>query len=258
MNKTDFTTCVVTLFLASVSISGCDRTTSKAPPSATATKDAHAGHDHSHDQHAGHDHAHDRAESAPTATAHADPAPATPPAQKAKATDAARLTLTGLTMSPDPEWVVVPFEAGAMAPVAVFSLPADDAVGGTSVPADAKPVEIRITHYPSMKGPQMDEMNIERWVGSVRRPDGTPATTEDAKITIKTVGHIRLTIVDISGTVMPMMGEQSAELSDQRLIAAIVDHPEGPHFVKALGPAATIAKWEQRILAFLDSAEVTP
>ena len=137
-----------------------------------------------------------------------------------------------------------------MAPVAVLALPAES--------SDAKPVEIRITHYPNMKGPQMDQRNIERWVRSVRRPDGAPATTEDAQITVKTVGHVRLTIVDISGTVMPTMGEQSADPSDQRLIAAIVDHPEGPHFVKVLGPAATIAKWEQRILAFLDSAAVTP
>ncbi len=243
MNKANFTTCVVALFLVSGLIAGCDRSSNKVTPAgrtSTATEDPHAGHDHSQDQ----------AEPASSATAHADANSPPAPAQEPRAAGATRLALTGLTMLPDPEWSAVPFEAGPMAPVAVLALPAES--------SDAKPVEIRITHYPNMKGPQMDQRNIERWVRSVRRPDGAPATTEDAQITVKTVGHVRLTIVDISGTVMPTMGEQSADPSDQRLIAAIVDHPEGPHFVKVLGPAATIAKWEQRILAFLDSAAVTP
>jgi hypothetical protein len=36
-----------------------------------------------------------------------------------------------------------------------------------------------------------------------------------------------------------------------------VDHPKGPHFVVAAGPAASMNAWEADIIKFLKSAEVT-
>ncbi len=213
MNKANFTTCVVALFLASGLIAGCDRSPNKVTPAgrtSTATEDPHAGHDHSQDH----------AEPASSATAHADANSAPAPAQEARAAGGTRLALTGLTLLPDPEWSAVPFEAGPMAPVAVLALPAES--------SDAKPVEIRITHYPNMKGPQMDQRNIERWVGSVRRPDGTPATPEDAKITSSTVGRIRLTVEAPEGA------KQVQLLGDFTLWAPIPMRREGVRWIAEL------------------------
>ena len=39
------------------------------------------------------------------------------------------------------------------------------------------------------------------------------------------------------------------------MIAAIVDHPQGPHFVKITGGVATMKRWEESIDAFLKSAQ---
>lgn len=269
MTRSVCLSCLMTVGVSIGFVAACERSDDKGPeksPAATASRsgDDHSGDDHSGDDHGGHDHAgagHDHAQG--DAAAHPDTGQAHggAPDDAAVADDggsadssaddsqAARLEHAGLILTPDPAWTPATFEPGSMAPVAVYALPAES--------AEVEPVEVRITHFPGMKGPQMDQMNIDRWVKSVRRPDGEAATVEDAKITKSENGNVRLTIVDITGGVMPMMGEAvPAELPEQRLIAAIVDHPQGPHFVKVLGPVPTMAKWEDRILAFLHSAEV--
>jgi hypothetical protein len=40
------------------------------------------------------------------------------------------------------------------------------------------------------------------------------------------------------------------------MIAAIVDHPKGPHFVKATGGIPSMKQAEEAIFAFLKSAKV--
>ena len=140
-------------------------------------------------------------------------------------------------------WVVQPVKPGPMAAKAAFALPkADGAQENGSV---------RITHYPGMKG--KDDMNIDRWLGQTAQADGTPTTRDSAKIEHKTIGNVHLTTVDVSGAVKATM--RSAPQAGGRMIAAIVDHPRGPHFVVATGEAATIAKWETAVHEFLQSAK---
>ena len=154
------------------------------------------------------------------------------------------IELTGLAMSVPSEWIEKPVEAGPMAPVKIFELPRSE--------GDALDAEVRVTYFPGMKG--MDEMNISRWLSQVKGADGAPATREDAEIRVTEHGSVRLTVVDVAGTLdMSMSGGGPAEVG-QRLIAAIVDHPRGPHFIKAAGPAASMARWESSIDAFLQSA----
>ena len=52
-----------------------------------------------------------------------------------------------------------------------------------------------------------------------------------------------------------VLGQGEAK-PNHRLIAAIVDHPKGPHFVKASGSVECMKRWEASILAFLESAQV--
>jgi len=157
------------------------------------------------------------------------------------------LNLTGLTMTIPDGWIAEPAQKGAMAPKAVFTLPAagDGAAGGT----------IRVTFFPGMK--DMDEANIARWVAQVKRADGTPSTRDDAEISARELGPVRLTVVDITGKVTSDMGAvDDAGTEDHRMITAIINHPEGPHFVKAVGGPATIEKWQTSIEQFLESAKV--
>jgi len=157
--------------------------------------------------------------------------------------DGATLHLAGITMTIPDGWVAQPVSPGPMAPVAVFALPkADGAQEDGSV---------RITYFPAMKG--KDDLNIDRWLGQTARADGTPTKREDAKIEYKDIGNVHLKTVDVSGAVKATM--RSAAQPGGRMIAAIVDHPRGPHFVVATGETATIAKWERAVHDFLGSVK---
>lgn len=163
----------------------------------------------------------------------------------AKPAAGGELKLAGLTMTVPDGWVAEQAAPGPMAPVAVFSLP--------KVEGDAADCSVRITFFPGMKG--KDDINIDRWLNMVTQADGKPHTRETAKLTTTTIDHVRLTTVDMSGTVDSGMGGGEMEMKDSRQIAAIVDHPRGPHYVKVFGPAKSMEKWAGSIEAFLKSAK---
>lgn len=167
-------------------------------------------------------------------------------AKRAAPASGSKLTLTGLSMSVPAGWIRETAKPGPMAPKAVFKLP--------GVEGDPTGGEVRVTYFPGMKG--MDKQNIDRWISQVRQSDGTPSTRDNAKLTVKDQGAVHLTIVDITGSVNTSMGASTESKSNHRLLAAIVDHPKGPHFVKASGGVACMKKWEASILAFLESAQV--
>jgi hypothetical protein len=134
-----------------------------------------------------------------------------------------------------------------MAPVAVYRLPTPD--GGFD------DVSVRITYFPNMKG--MDDANIDRWIAQVTLPDGRKAARADAKIETTQLGPVRVTIVDISGTIsagpgMPGTGTKA----DQRAINAVIDHPKGPHFLRAAGTKAAMDHSADAIRACILSAKL--
>jgi hypothetical protein len=154
-----------------------------------------------------------------------------------------KLELDGLTLTVPAAWKQHTVEtSGPMAPKAVLQIPAESGDPGT----------VRITHYPEMKG--KDEMNIARWLGQVNQPDGKPSTKEQAKIENIEQGEVKLTLVDLSGEVKLTMRDQARP--GYRMIAAIVNHPKGPHFIVAAGPAELMAKSKDQVLAFVKSAKV--
>ncbi len=155
------------------------------------------------------------------------------------------LTLDGLTLRVPDGWKRSVSAPGPFAPVAVFELPAagDDKEGG----------QVRITHFPGMKG--KDDLNIRRWLGQVKKSDGSSYGRDEANLTVTENGNVRIKIIDLSGTVKATM--RATPRADSRMIAAIVDHPRGPHFVVATGGVATMHKWEATIHAFLNSAVVS-
>ena len=156
-----------------------------------------------------------------------------------------QLQLTGITFVVPAGWESQQIQPGAMAPKAVYQIPAQKTGDEVGI--------IRITHYPEMKG--KDDMNIDRWISQVAKADGQPAARADAKIEKTETGNIRLTTVDVTGSVKMTMRDTGKP--DHRMIAAIVDHPKGPHFIVAAGPAAAMKTWEADILKFLKSAQVT-
>ena len=119
---------------------------------------------------------------------------------------------------------------------------------------EAAVCEVRVTHYREMKG--KDEMNIRRWVMQVAKPDGTPSAPKDAAITETDLGDVKLTVVQLDGAIGASMRGGGSATPGQRLVAAIVDHPKGPHFVKITGPVKAMEGHKAAINASLRSAKV--
>lgn len=100
------------------------------------------------------------------------------------------------------------------------------------------------------------QANIDRWIGQFTQPDGKPSK-DAAKTTTGTTGSgLKMTSVDVTGTYVAEVTPGSTERFNKpgwRQIAVLIETPGGPHFVKAVGPAATLAKWEASVTTFVKS-----
>ena len=173
---------------------------------------------------------------------------ASPPRESlALTSDDAIVKLEGLTLEIPSGWGRPVLEGGQFSQKTVLALPKAD--------GDENDGSVEITHFPGMKG--MDEQNIQRWIGFVIRSDGSRHTRETAQVTVAEIGPVRLTTIDLSGTVRTSMFGASNGMPDHRMIAAIVDHPRGPHFIKAIAGTSTMKKWAQSVEAFLHSAALS-
>lgn len=86
------------------------------------------------------------------------------------------------------------------------------------------------------------EANLERWYGQFAQPDGKPSK-DAAVVTVRTVNGLKVTAVDLSGTYTAQMrpGEGGGPKPDTRMLAAAIEGPGGPWFLRIVGPAATVA-----------------
>ncbi len=126
-----------------------------------------------------------------------------------------------------------------------------------TVPAakGAEPGECAVFYFGKGQGGSVEE-NIARWSQQFER-------APRALRTEKTVRGLHVHLADISGTYLapsgPMMQSQGKK-PNFRLLAAIVEAPEGLIFFKCTGPAATLAKsqpdFDKLILSF-SRAETT-
>lgn len=106
----------------------------------------------------------------------------------------------------------------------------------------AGPAEL-IVYFFGAQGAGSAEENIQRWVGQFSSSDGSPVS--DAKQSSSRVSDFGVTKVDVAGQYsggMGAAGQPGPAKSDQRLIAAIVNTPQGPYYFKFLGPNASVAE----------------
>jgi hypothetical protein len=99
------------------------------------------------------------------------------------------------------------------------------------------------------------EANITRWIGQMQQPTGKKST-DVAKRTSRTVNGMSLTMVDVAGTYTAEMSPGASEHYNKpgyRMIAAVLQTPKGPHFIKLVGPARTADKWKASFDTFLSS-----
>jgi len=103
--------------------------------------------------------------------------------------------------------------------------------------------ECAVYFFGSGQGGSVDA-NVDRWVGQFVQADGKPAKSA-AKIAKKTIHGWPVTTVDVSGAYTgmggPMAQSGAAAMPDYRMLAAIIEGPQGSVFFKFTGPAKTVA-----------------
>ena len=108
-----------------------------------------------------------------------------------------------------------------------------------------EPASLTVFFFGPGQGGSIQE-NIDRWVNQFQQPDGR-ASSEAAEISERDVNDLKVHLVDVSGTYSAMtpMGSRGGPATDQRMLAAIVEGPEGPVFFKMVGPRAVMERAEQ-------------
>ena len=100
------------------------------------------------------------------------------------------------------------------------------------------------------------EANLERWAGQFEQPDGSSSRAA-MKSTARTLKGVPVTDVDLGGTYVaetsPGSGERVRE-EGWRMLASILQSSAGDYYVKLVGPAPTIARWEASYERFVEAS----
>ena len=105
---------------------------------------------------------------------------------------------------------------------------------------DTNDADLRVFHFGPNQGGSTEE-NLARWYGQFHQAESSPATVANI-----TVAGMDATVVDVSGTYVARITPMSARRYNEpnyRMLAAIVETPDGNYFFKAVGPEKTIAQW---------------
>ena len=102
------------------------------------------------------------------------------------------------------------------------------------------------------------QANFDRWLTQMEQPDGRPSK-DLAKTSILKTHDLTLSIVDLPGTYVAEKAPGSTEHYNKpgfHLRAAVIEGQGGPYFIRLVGPARTVAKWDAAALAFFNSLRV--
>ncbi len=153
-----------------------------------------------------------------------------------------------LAWTDPPGWQRVP-PASAMRR-AQFRIPA---VGG-----DTGDAELAVFTFGQGQGGDI-EANLQRWYGQVAQPDGRPTSAVATRRTFS-AGALEVTLTEAPGRIgggggpMAMPGAPAAPTFEHgRLLAAIVQTPQGPWFFKLTGGDATVTAARPAFEAMLRS-----
>jgi len=124
-----------------------------------------------------------------------------------------------------------------------------------NAPADTDDTLVTLYFFGANMGGNA-QANIDRWIGQMAQPDGASSASRAKTSTGTTTSGLKFTRVDVTGTYVAEVTPGASEHFNKpgwRQIAALIETPGGPYFVKAIGPAATLAKWEASVTAFITS-----
>lgn len=132
--------------------------------------------------------------------------------------------------------------------VAQFALP--------KAAGDAEDASLVIFYFGPGQGGSV-QANLDRWMGQMQQPDGSPSRAKAKTETMRANG-LNVTLLDVSGTYTAEMTPGAGDRQNKpnyRMRAAVIETPGGPYFIKLTGPAKTIAQWDGAFMSFLNSME---
>jgi hypothetical protein len=132
--------------------------------------------------------------------------------------------------------------------VAQFKLPKAD--------GDNEDAELVLYYFGANQGGTA-EANIDRWISQIQQAEGG-ASKDKAKTETLTISGMKVTTVDVSGRYTAEMAPGSGKFYDNanyRLRGAVIETPKGNYFLKLVGPAKTVGRWEQSFTDYLKSFE---
>jgi hypothetical protein len=132
--------------------------------------------------------------------------------------------------------------------VAQFKLPKAD--------GDNEDGELVLYYFGANQGGTA-EANIDRWISQLQQADGS-SSKDKAKTESLTVNGLKITTVDVAGRYTAEMAPGSGKFYDNanyRLRAAVIETAKGNYFVKLVGPAKTVGRWEQSFTDYVKSFE---
>lgn len=143
-------------------------------------------------------------------------------------------------------WVAA--QASSKMRVAQFKLPKAE--------GDKEDAELVLYYFGANQGGTA-EANIDRWISQMQQADGG-ASKDKAKTENLAVNGLKVATVDVVGRYTAEMAPGSGTFYDNanyRLRAAVIETPKGNYFVKLVGPAKTVGRWEQSFTDYLKSVD---
>jgi hypothetical protein len=117
-----------------------------------------------------------------------------------------------------------------------------------------------VVYYFGQMGAGSVEKNLERWYGQFEQPDGRPSK-EAAQTTEKTVADMKVTRVEVGGRYVaetrPGSGQRQ-DVANARMLAAIVEAPDGAYYFKLVGPEPTVKAAAAGFDSMLESLAKAP
>jgi hypothetical protein len=143
-------------------------------------------------------------------------------------------------------WVTV--QPSSKMRAAQFKLPKAD--------GDNEDAELVLYYFGANQG-GTTEANIDRWISQMQQSDAAASKDKSKTVTL-TVSGMKVTTVDVSGRYTAEMAPGSGKFYDNanyRLRGAVIESPKGNYFLKLVGPAKTVGRWEQSFTDYLKSLE---
>jgi len=148
--------------------------------------------------------------------------------------------------------------AAAGTPVTIDGLTSNAPEGWKEVPTTSQ-MRFKQFTIPRASGDQFDgelvifyfgpgqggdpDANITRWKAMFTPPEGKKI--EDvSKVDTVTIGAVKATLLDVHGTYKPsnMMGPPQDPRPNHRMIGVVFASPQGPYFMRFVGPERTIER----------------